>query len=145
MSESNSGFDRNDEDPFKDSAFEDTGDTPLETPDGGDLDEHTGEKGSVPLGYQGLGKGSTPAEEEAGDTLDERLQREEPDRTLQPDGEQTVQLAGVSDAGRQDREGQELGIDAGSPADPDGDILDADDEPSAEEAAIHVVDEDEAG
>src|SRR5438309_12009278 len=103
--------DRSQEDPFKDSAFEDVGDPALETPDGGDLPAHMSEKGVVPLGYQGLGKGSTPAEEEAGDTLDERLERELPD-------------------------GPVIGHETRRHVGPDADLLGATDEPSAEEAAM---------
>ena len=137
-----------DDDANRDSAFEDEGEAPLATPDGGDLDRHTGEKGVLPLGYQGLGSGTTAAEEERGDTLDERLERELPD--VGPGGvrQETLdlQVADVSDAGRPDVEASELGIEAEGPADLDGDVLDAEDTLSAEEAAMHIVtDEREAG
>jgi hypothetical protein len=136
-------FDSDEEDPFKDSSFEDEETPPLETPDADYLDAHTGERGVLPLGYQGLGKGSTPAEEEAGDTLDERLQREEPDVAeieRRHEGEQ-LQIADVEDVARPDREGSALGQGFGGPADPEGDELSAADELSAEEAAVQPVDE----
>jgi hypothetical protein len=135
-------FDRDQEDAFHDAAFEDEGEPPLQTPeDGEDLDASEGERGTVPLGYQGLGRGTTPAEEERGDSLDERLLREQPEEPERPPAESGMQLAEVEDAGRPDTEGSLLGRGAGQPADPEGDELSADDELSAEEAAIHEIGE----
>lgn len=79
----------------------------------------------------------TEAEEEAGESLDERLAEEEPDVGA---GEFDVLDEGGPEVGTQ-RSGRLVGLD-----DPDGDLTGADvgidgAAASAEEAAVHVVDD----
>ena len=104
--------------------------------------------------------GSTTAEEEAGESLDQHLAEEEPDITADADDEEPEDIDGDEDAGDEDVDG--LLLDDGP--DPRAGRLVAEDEAahpvadadlvardvgidgaaaSAEEAAVHVVDEDD--
>ena len=104
--------------------------------------------------------GSTAAEQEAGESLDQRLAEEEPDVAPDVDDERPQDIAGDEDAADEDIDG--LLLDDGP--DPRAGRLVAEDEgahpvgeadlvardvgvdgaaASAEEAAVHVVDEDD--
>jgi hypothetical protein len=110
----------------------------------------------------GMRYGSTEAEEEAGESLDQQLAEEEPDVTVEGDdsGDEQAGIAGDKDAGDEDVDG--LLLDDGP--DPRAGRLVADDEGThadgaaelvahdvgidggaagAEEAAMHVVEDDD--
>ena len=89
----------------------------------------------------GQGYGNTEWEEEHGETLDQRLAQEVPDDTGDPRGE----IVGGEVGG--DRAGRLVEDDAGAGPDTDKDLYATDvgidgAAASAEEAAVHLVDED---
>jgi len=108
----------------------------------------------------GIRFGTTAEEQEEGESLDQQLAEEEPDTAFEADDERLEDIAGDEDAGDEDVDG--LLLDDGP--DPRAGRLVADDEgahpaadadlvardvgidgaaASAEEAAVHVVDEDD--
>ena len=125
--------------------------------DGDSLSDARGLEEPLDEGYSppdrwsaGQGYGNTPFEEETGETLDQRLEQEVPD----PDPYAVPQEdvggeVGSERAGRLVDEGEPDGLDegAGSRIDTESDLV-AEDVgidgagASAEEAAVHVIDED---
>jgi Family of unknown function (DUF5709) len=104
--------------------------------------------------------GSTAAEEEAGESLDQLLAEEEPDDVPDVDDERPEDIAGDDDAADEDvdglllddgpdpRAGRLLAEDEGAHPDAEADLVARDvgidgGAASAEEAAVHVVDEDD--
>jgi hypothetical protein len=104
--------------------------------------------------------GSTTAEEEAGESLDQHLAEEEPDITADADDEEPEDIDGDEDAGDEDvdglllddgpdpRAGRLVAEDEGAHPVADADLVARDvgidgAAASAEEAAVHVVDEDD--
>jgi hypothetical protein len=134
-----------------------------------------GEPGDDPLdaGYlptdrwsAGMRYGSTEAEERAGESLDQLLAEEEPDITLDPEEERADEAAGKDeedeDAGDEDvdglllddgpdpRAGRLVAEDEGTHSDEEPDLVAHDagidgGAASAEEAAVHVVDDVDTG
>jgi Family of unknown function (DUF5709) len=134
-----------------------------------------GEPGDDPLdaGYlptdrwsAGMRYGSTEAEERAGESLDQLLAEEEPDITLDPEEERADEAAGKGeedeDAGDEDvdglllddgpdpRAGRLVAEDEGTHSDEEPDLVAHDagidgGAASAEEAAVHVVDDVDTG
>jgi hypothetical protein len=134
-----------------------------------------GEPGDDPLdaGYlptdrwsAGMRYGSTEAEERAGESLDQLLAEEEPDITLDPEEERADEAAGKDqedeDAGDEDvdglllddgpdpRAGRLFAEDEGTHSDEEPDLVAHDagidgGAASAEEAAVHVVDDVDTG
>jgi len=134
-----------------------------------------GEPGDDPLdaGYlptdrwsAGMRYGSTEAEERAGESLDQLLAEEEPDITLDPEEERADEAAGTDeedeDAGDEDvdglllddgpdpRAGRLVAEDEGTHSDQEADLVAHDagidgGAASAEEAAVHVVDDVDTG
>jgi Family of unknown function (DUF5709) len=134
-----------------------------------------GEPGDDPLdaGYlptdrwsAGMRYGSTEAEERAGESLDQLLAEEEPDITLDPEEERADEAAGKDqedeDAGDEDvdglllddgpdpRAGRLFAEDEGTHSDKEPDLVAHDagidgGAASAEEAAVHVVDDVDTG
>jgi hypothetical protein len=134
-----------------------------------------GEPGDDPLdaGYlptdrwsAGMRYGSTEAEERAGESLDQLLAEEEPDITLDPEEERADEAAGKAgkdeDAGDEDvdglllddgpdpRAGRLFAEDEGTHSDEEPDLVAHDagidgGAASAEEAAVHVVDDVDTG
>jgi hypothetical protein len=111
----------------------------------------------------GMRFGSTEAEERTGESLDQLLAEEEPDLTLNPDDEQEDEAAGEDeDAGDEDvdglllddgpdpRAGRLVAADEGTHSDEEPDLVAWDagidgGAASAEEAAVHVVDDVDTG
>jgi hypothetical protein len=108
----------------------------------------------------GMRFGSTAAEQEAGESLDQLLAEEEPDTALDVDDERLEDIAGDEDAGDEDvdglllddgpdpRSGRLVAEDEGAHPDDEADLVARDagidgGAATAEEAAIHVVDEDD--
>ena len=104
-----------------------------------DLDQAFGEDGtdvietsySPPERPRGLDAyGTTLEEEQAGESLDQRLAQEEPDPAMQVDEGRAGRLVAPDEGAREDAEkdlvATDVGIDSGAA--------------SAEEAAVHVVD-----
>jgi Family of unknown function (DUF5709) len=104
--------------------------------------------------------GSTAAEEEAGESLDQLLAEEEPDDVPDVDDERPEDIAGDDDAADEDvdglllddgpdpRAGRLVAEDEGAHPDAEADLVARDvgidgAAASAEEAAVHVVDEDD--
>jgi hypothetical protein len=104
--------------------------------------------------------GSTAAEEEAGESLDQLLAEEEPDDVPDVDDERPEDIAGDDDAADEDvdglllddgpdpRAGRLVAEDEGAHPDAEADLVARDvgidgGAASAEEAAVHVVDEDD--
>ena len=96
----------------------------------------------------GQGYGNTPLEEELGESLDQRLAQEQPE----PDPYETAATAAAGGDEREvgdERAGRLVAEDEGRYQDTEKDMV-ADDigidgaAASAEEAAVHVIDEDEA-
>jgi hypothetical protein len=104
--------------------------------------------------------GSTAAEEEAGESLDQHLAEEEPDITVDTDDDEPEDIDGDEDAGDEDidglllddgpdpRAGRLVAEDEGAHPVADADLVARDvgidgAAASAEEAAVHVVDEDD--
>jgi len=104
--------------------------------------------------------GSTAAEEQAGESLDQQLAEEEPDIALDLDDDEPEDIAGDEDAGDEDidglllddgpdpRAGRLVAEDEGAHPAADADLVARDvgidgAAASAEEAAVHVVDEDD--
>ena len=105
-------------------------------------------------------KGSTAAEQQAGESLDELLAEEEPDITAEVDDDPAADLAGDEDAGDEDvdglllddgpdaRAGRLVAEDEGAHPDEEADLVARDigvdgGGATAEEAAMHVVDDDD--
>jgi len=108
----------------------------------------------------GMRFGSTAAEQEEGESLDQRLAEEEPDTALDVDDGQLEDIAGDEDAGDEDvdglllddgpdpRAGRLVVEDEGAHPDEETDLVARDagidgGAASAEEAAVHVVEEDD--
>jgi hypothetical protein len=108
----------------------------------------------------GMRFGSTEAEEEAGESLDQLLAEEEPDITVEPDDEKPEDIAGDEDAGDEDvdglllddgpdpRSGRLVAEDEGAHSDAEADLVARDvgidgGGAGAEEAAVHVVEDDD--
>jgi hypothetical protein len=95
----------------------------------------------------GEGYGNTPAEERAGESLEQRIAQEEPEPDPYLEAEQEDEHVG-GEVGTE-RAGRLVAEDEGLGPDEESDLV-ADDigidgaGASAEEAAVHVVDEDEA-
>jgi uncharacterized protein DUF5709 len=148
------------QDDIEDEGVLDPSDTLDGAPDGDPLDA-----GYLPTDRWSAGMrfGSTEAEERAGESLDQLLAEEEPDITLDPDEEEPDEAAGEDDdAGDEDvdglllddgpdpRAGRLVAEDEGthSPDEPDLVAYDAGIDggaASAEEAAVHVVDDVDTG
>jgi hypothetical protein len=105
-------------------------------------------------------RGSTAAEQQAGESLDQLLAEEEPDVTGEIDDEPIGDLAGDEDAGDEDvdglllddgpdpRAGRLVAEDEGAHPDEEADLVARDagidgGGATAEEAAMHVVDDDD--
>jgi Family of unknown function (DUF5709) len=108
----------------------------------------------------GMRFGSTEAEEEAGESLDQLLAEEEPDITIEPDDEKPEDIAGDENAGDEDvdglllddgpdpRAGRLVADDEGAHSDAQADMVAHDvgidgGAAGAEEAAVHVVADDD--
>jgi hypothetical protein len=109
----------------------------------------------------GMRYGSTEAEEEAGESLDQLLAEEEPDLTVEDDeDDEEAGIAGDKDAGDEDvdglllddgpdpRAGRLVADDEGTHADGAGELVAHDvgidgGAAGAEEAAVHVVEDDD--
>src|SRR5580704_1676788 len=116
----------------------------------------------------GIRYGTTETEQESGESLDQLLAEEEPDDTLdeiedeedEEDDEEYEDIAGADDAGDEDvdglllddgpapRAGRLVAEDEGAHEDDEGDLVATDVRidgggATAEEAAIHIVDEDD--
>jgi Family of unknown function (DUF5709) len=108
----------------------------------------------------GLRFGSTAAEQEGGESLDQLLAEEEPDIVPEVDDERPQDIAGDEDAADEDvdglllddgpdpRAGRLVAEDEGAHPDAEADLVARDvgidgAAASAEEAAVHVVDEDD--
>jgi hypothetical protein len=108
----------------------------------------------------GMRFGSTEAEEEAGESLDQLLAEEEPDITVEADDEKPEDIAGDKDAGDEDvdglllddgpdpRSGRLVAEDEGAHSDAEADLVARDvgidgGGAGAEEAAVHVVEDDD--
>jgi Family of unknown function (DUF5709) len=108
----------------------------------------------------GMRFGSTEAEEEAGESLDQLLAEEEPDITVEADDEKPEDIAGDEDAGDEDvdglllddgpdpRSGRLVAEDEGAHSDAEADLVARDvgidgGGAGAEEAAVHVVEDDD--
>jgi Family of unknown function (DUF5709) len=108
----------------------------------------------------GMRFGSTEAEEEAGESLDQLLGEEEPDITDDEDDEDEEDIAGDENAGDEDvdglllddgpdpRAGRLVADDEGTHADGEGELVAHDvgidgGAAGAEEAAVHVVEDDD--
>jgi hypothetical protein len=94
-----------------------------------------------PLGLDAFG--TTAAEQREGETLDQRLAEEEPDPAF--DEDDNAEILDDNEVGRQ-RSGRLLAEDEGSGADEEKDLVAFDigidgGAASAEEAAVHIVDE----
>ncbi|TQC43184.1 hypothetical protein EEB14_44635 [Rhodococcus sp. WS4] len=94
-----------------------------------------------PLGLDAFG--TTAAEQREGETLDQRLAEEEPDPAFEEDD--NAEILDDNEVGRQ-RSGRLLAEDAGAGADEEKDLVASDigidgGAASAEEAAVHIVDE----
>ncbi|BAH50104.1 DUF5709 domain-containing protein [Rhodococcus opacus] len=94
-----------------------------------------------PLGLDAFG--TTAAEQREGETLDQRLAEEEPDPAFEEDDD--AEILDDNEVGRQ-RSGRLLAEDEGSGADEEKDLVASDigidgGAASAEEAAVHIVDE----
>jgi Family of unknown function (DUF5709) len=104
--------------------------------------------------------GSTAAEQESGESLDQLLAEEEPDPVLDVDGELPEDIAGDPDAADEDidglllddgpdpRAGRLVAEDEGAHRDDEADLVARDvgidgGAASAEEAALHVVEDDD--
>lgn len=102
------------------------------------------EKYSAAQGY-----GNTPREEALGETLDQRVAQEEPEPDPYEQAEQEAADAGAGEVG-DERAGRLVDTDRGVNEDEEKDLV-AEDvgidgaAASAEEAAVHVVDEDQVG
>jgi hypothetical protein len=150
------------QDDIDDEGVLDPSDTLDGAPDGDPL-----EAGYLPTDRwsAGMGYGSTEAEERAGESLDQLLAEEEPDTTLNPADEEPDEAAGDSrdeDAGDEDvdglllddgpdpRAGRLFAEDEGTHSDEEADLVAHDagidgGAASAEEAAVHVVDDVDTG
>jgi hypothetical protein len=150
------------QDDIDDEGVLDPSDTLDGAPDGDPL-----EAGYLPTDRwsAGMGYGSTEAEERAGESLDQLLAEEEPDTTLNPADEEPDEAAGASrdeDAGDEDvdglllddgpdpRAGRLFAEDEGTHSDEEADLVAHDagidgGAASAEEAAVHVVDDVDTG
>ena len=108
----------------------------------------------------GIRFGTTAAEQEEGESLDQRLAEEEPDAALDVDDERPGDIAADEDAADEDidgllldtgpdpRAGRLVAEDEGAHMDEEEDLVARDvgidgGAASAEEAALHVVDEDD--
>jgi hypothetical protein len=108
----------------------------------------------------GMRFGSTEAEEEAGESLDQLLAEEEPDITVEADDEKPEDIAGDENAGDEDvdglllddgpdpRSGRLVADDEGAHSDAEADLVAHDvgidgGGAGAEEAAMHVVADDD--
>src|SRR5215475_439342 len=107
----------------------------------------------------GIRFGSTAEEQEEGESLDELLAEEEPDAAFEDDDERPEDIAGDEDAGDEDvdglllddgpdpRAGRLVAEDEGAHPDAEADLVarDAgiDGGAAAEEAAVHVVEDDD--
>jgi hypothetical protein len=108
----------------------------------------------------GIRQGSTAAEQQAGESLDQLLAEEEPDVAGEVDDEPIEDLAGDEDAGDEDvdglllddgpdpRAGRLVAEDEGAHPDEEADLVARDagidgGGATAEEAAMHVVDDDD--
>ncbi|MFC9556091.1 DUF5709 domain-containing protein [Rhodococcus sp. NPDC056960] len=94
-----------------------------------------------PLGLDAFG--TTAAEQREGETLDQRLAEEEPDPAFEEDD--NAEILDDNEVGRM-RSGRLLAEDEGSGADEEKDLVASDigidgGAASAEEAAVHIVDE----
>jgi hypothetical protein len=104
--------------------------------------------------------GSTAAEQAAGESLDQQLAEEEPDITGDDEDEEPWDIAGDEDAGDEDvdglllddgpdpRAGRLVAEDEGAHPDAEADLVARDvgidgAAATAEEAAVHVVDDDD--
>jgi hypothetical protein len=104
--------------------------------------------------------GSTPAEQEDGESLDQLLAEEEPDTPFEADDERLEDIAGDEDAGDEDvdglllddgpdpRAGRLVAEDEGAHPDAEADLVARDagidgGAATAEEAAVHVVEDDD--
>jgi Family of unknown function (DUF5709) len=136
---------------------------PSDTLDGNPGDDPL-EAGYIPPDKWSAGMrfGSTEAEEEAGESLDQLLAEEEPDVTVEQDDENDEQadIAGDKDAGDEDvdglllddgpdpRAGRLVADDEGTHADGEAELVAHDvgidgGAAGAEEAAMHVVEDDD--
>ncbi|HMH91957.1 MAG TPA: DUF5709 domain-containing protein [Streptosporangiaceae bacterium] len=115
----------------------------------------------------GMGYGSTEAEERAGESLDQLLAEEEPDVTLDPAEKEPDEASGEGEDGDEDagdedvdglllddgpdpRAGRLVAEDEGAHSDEEPDLVASDagidgGAASAEEAAVHVVDDVDPG
>jgi hypothetical protein len=108
----------------------------------------------------GMRFGTTADEQAAGESLDQQLAEEEPDTPLDVDDERYEDIAGDEDAGDEDvdgllledgpdpRAGRLVAEDEGAHPDAEADLVARDvgidgGAATAEEAAVHVVDEDD--
>lgn len=108
----------------------------------------------------GIRYGTTGPEQERGESLDQLLAEEEPDQALDEDGERYEDIAGDEDAGDEDvdglllddgpdpRAGRLVAEDEGAHPDDEEDLVASDvgidgGGATAEEAAMHVVEEDD--
>ena len=108
----------------------------------------------------GMRFGTTETEQEEGESLDQMLAEEEPDVTADVDDERLEDIAGDADAGDEDvdglllddgpdpRAGRLVAEDEGAHPDADADLVARDvgidgAAASAEEAAVHVVEDDD--
>ncbi|GGX90881.1 DUF5709 domain-containing protein [Streptomyces minutiscleroticus] len=151
------------DDPMADDAYQPTGDneqqedaSPLDLQDA--LDEPTYDE-QLDMGYSppekplGVTKyGTTAAEQHEGETLDQRLRQEEPEPPLVPEGNGIGDLPGgegepIDPEAGEERAGRLKAPDEGAHPDRVKEAI-AEDEgidggaASAEEAAVHVVDDD---
>jgi uncharacterized protein DUF5709 len=132
-------------------------------------DTLTGDPGDDPLDRgvapperwsAGMRSGTTAGEQQAGESLDELLAEEEPDNPSEFDDEDPEDLAGDPDAAEEDldglllddgpdpRSGRLVADDEGAHPDTEADLVAHDagidgGAATAEEAAVHVVDEDD--
>jgi hypothetical protein len=150
------------QDDIDDEGVLDPSDTLDGAPDGDPL-----EAGYLPTDRwsAGMGYGSTEAEERAGESLDQLLAEEEPDITLDPAEGQPDEAAGdgrdenagdedvdglLLDDGPDPRAGRLVAEDEGTHSDEEADLVAHDagidgGAASAEEAAVHVVDDVDTG
>lgn len=139
-----------------DGALDDSGELDLEDVlDSKDLDDVLDEGYSPPERPRGMDKfGTTAAEERQGETLDQRLAQEEPDDWQADDGSDGIGDSSDSDGEPLDdqvgyrRSGRLVAPDEGAHSDTEKDVVARDvgidgGAASAEEAAMHVVDEDD--
>ena len=124
---------------------------PMDTLDDPDVDDALDRGYSPPERYSaGQGFGNTPAEEAQGETLEQRVAQEEPEPDPYAEAERAI-VDGDADDGEvgEERAGRLVDPDEGAHEDSESSLVGTDvgidgAAASAEEAAVHVIPDDEA-